>query len=126
MEALLLVSIIIGILSVVFLGFAFFGKSNRFMCYLIFCLCFCVSMFFMNEYADCKKIKDKDESYHELMNKMFGKITPEETVRVNEMYNKYSKNDVENEIAKTQRIYVRNHFSEITLYEVIQELNTKK
>ena len=83
-------------------------------------------MFFMNEYADCKKIKDKDESYHELMNKMFGKITPEETVRVNEMYNKYSKNDVENEIAKTQRIYVRNHFSEITLDEVIQELNTKK
>ena len=126
MEALLLVSIIIGILSVVFLGFAFFGKSNRFMCYLIFCLCFFASMICLHIYAENKKIKEKDESYNELMNKMFDKITPEETARVNEMYDKYSKNDVENEIAKTQRIYVRNHFSEITLDEVIQELNTKK
>ena len=83
-------------------------------------------MICLHIYAENKKIKEKDESYNELMNKMFDKIKPEETARVNEMYDKYSKNDVENEIAKTQRIYVRNHFSEMTLDEVIQELNTKK
>jgi len=59
MEPLLGLSILSGILSVIFLAFAFFGKSDRLLCYLVFCLLFCTSMFFLHQYVDSKSQNKK-------------------------------------------------------------------
>jgi len=64
MSTMLILSVFLGIISVIFFGFAFLGKSNRLMMYIIGCLFFCASMIFMHEYSDHVKCNNSKLEYY--------------------------------------------------------------